>query len=184
MEGGVQILQKELFSPRVGVKRQIHNGQLIALQKTPDGHAVGRLRQSEMPPRAGRTAEQDDVPGRGGLRSQHERPTHRPHDAVYEGVLPQHCLFHLSGQPFEAAQMLLFDFGGAQLGVLFFQHFVQLFLLLQQGCVHIGQTGLFRRRFLRIKAQFSSRAEHSVHQVLPIVGVCHLPASVLRFFPV
>ena len=107
--------------------------------------------------------------------------------------------------------MLLFDFGGAfgqqavglhilkhlpalgqrllcgvsaQLGVLFFQHFVQLFLLLQQGCVHIGQTGLFRRRFLRIKAQFSSRAEHSVHQVLPIVGVCHLPASVLRFFPV
>ena len=179
MEGGVQILQKELFSPRVGVKRQIHNGQLIALQKTPDGHAAGRLRQSEMPPRAGRTAEQDDVPGRGGLRPQHERPAHRPHDAVYEGVLPQHCLFHLSGQPFEAAQMLLFDFGGsfgqqavglhilkhlpalgqrllcgvsAQLGVLFFQHFVQLFLLLEQGCVHIGQTGLFRRRFLRIKA--------------------------------
>ena len=35
----------------------------------------------------------------------------------------------------------------AQLGVLFFQHFVQLFLLLEQGCVHIGQTGLFLRRF-------------------------------------
>ena len=211
VEGGVQILQKELFSPRVGVKRQIHDGQLIALQKTPGGHAAGRLRQSEMPPRAGRTAEQDDVPGRRGLRPQHEGPAHRPHDAVHEGVLPQHRLFHLSGQPFEAAQMLLSDFGGAfgqqavglhilehlpalgqrllcgvsaQLGVLFFQHFVQLFLLLEQGCAPIGQAGLFRRRFLRIKAQFSSRAEHSVHQVLPIVGVCHLPASVLRFFQV
>ena len=47
---------------------------------------------------------------------------------------------------------------------------------------YVANAGLFRRRFLRIKAQFSSRAEHSVHQVLPIVGVCHLPASVLRFF--
>ena len=28
-------------------------------------------------------------------------------------VLPQHHLFHLSGQPFEAAQMLLSDFGGS-----------------------------------------------------------------------
>ena len=48
-----------------------------------------------------------------GLPSPTRRAAHGPHDAVHEGVLPQHHLFHLSGQPFEAAQMLLSDFGGA-----------------------------------------------------------------------
>ncbi len=209
MEGGVQILQKELFCPGAGVEGKIHDGQPVALQKPPGGHAAGRLRQSEIPPRAGRTAEQDDVPGRGGLRPQHKGAAHGPHDPVHEGVLPQHRLFHLSGQPFEAAQMLLSDFGGAlgqqavglhifkhlpalgqrllrraapQRGVLLFDHLIEFFLLLKKSRVQVGQAG-FLRRLLHIIAQLSSRAEHSVHQALPIVGVSHLPASVLRFFP-
>ena len=208
MEGGVQILQKELFGPRVGVKRQIHDGQLIALQKTPGGHAAGRLRQSEMPPRAGRTPEQDDVPGRGGLRPQHERPAHGPHDAVHEGVLPQHRLFHLSGQPLEAAQMLLPHLCRAlgqqavglhllqhlpalgkrllrrvapQRGVLLFEHLIEFFLLFKKSRVQVGQAG-FLRRLLHIIAQLSSRAEHSVHQALPIVGVSHCACLRPAFF--
>ena len=202
---------KELFSPRVGVKRQLHDGQLIALQKTPDGHAAGRLRQSEMPPVPGAPQSRmtfravgASVPSTKGRRIARTTPSTK-------ASCPSTVFFHLSGQPFEAAQMLLFDFGGsfgqqavglhilkhlpalgqrllcgvsAQLGVLFFSISSSFFCCSSRAAFISGRPGFSGDVFCVSKRSFPPGPNTSVHQVLPIVGVCHLPASVLRFFPV
>ena len=210
VEGGVQVLQKELFCPGAGVEGKVHDGQPVAPQKPPRGHAAGRLGEGEVPPRARCTAEEDDVPSRRRLCPQHKGAAHGPHDPVHEGVLPQHRLFHLSGQPLEAAQMLLPHLCRAlgqqavglhlfqhlpalgkrllrraapQRGVLLFEHLIEFFLLLKKSRVQVGQAG-FLRRLLHIIAQLSSRAEHSVHQALPIIGVSHCACLRPAFFPV
>ena len=66
-----------------------------------------------------------------------------------------------------------------QLGVLFFEQGIQLLLVFQQSSVqvrHCGRFGLWRFAFRlgrAAKARLSPCAEHTVHKVFPIVGICH-----------
>ena len=76
-----------------------------------------------------------------------------------------------------------------QLGVLFFEQGIQLLLVFQQGSVqvrHCGRFGLWRFAFRlggAAKARLSPCAEHTVHKVFPIVGICHgLPSVFVVFF--
>ena len=43
VQGGVEVLQKELFGPGVGVEGQVHSGRLVALQKAAGRHPAGGL---------------------------------------------------------------------------------------------------------------------------------------------
>ena len=169
VQSGIQVLQKQLFGPGIRVQGQIQHGGLIALQQAAGRHDAGRLLQRKVPPGAGRTAQQAHVAGGRGLGAQHKGPPHSPHHTVHKGILPQHGLFDLGGQPFKAAQMLRLRVGGAfgqqavilhvpqhltavfqrrlgvgillfQLGILLFQQLVQLFLLLQKGRVQVRQA--------------------------------------------
>ena len=76
-----------------------------------------------------------------------------------------------------------------QLGVLFFEQGIQLLLVFQQGSIqvrHCGRFGLWRFAFRlggAAKARLSPCAEHTVHKVFPIVGICHgLPSVFVVFF--
>ena len=76
-----------------------------------------------------------------------------------------------------------------QLGILFFEQGIQLLLVFQQGSVqvrHCGRFGLWRFAFRlgrAAKARLSPCAEHTVHKVFPIVGICHgLPSVFVVFF--
>ena len=176
VEGGVQVLQKQLLRAGVRVERKVEGGDAVVFQQPAGGHAAGRFLKGEVPPGAGAAPQQDDVPGRRCLGAQHEGAAHGPDDTLHKGVLPQHGLLDLVGQPLEAAQMFGLcvhsalgqqpvvlhipqhlaavgegGFGGGvlrlDLGGLGFQHRVQLFLLLQQGRVQIVQAaGLLRLR--------------------------------------
>ena len=214
MERGIEVLQKELFGPGVGIERKVERCGLVALQKSPRRHAAGRFFQREVPSGPAPAGQQNDVPRCGRLGPQHERTPHGPHHAVHKGVLPEDRLFHLGGKALKAAQMLRLDVGGPfgqqtvifhilqhfaavgkgrfgggilrfQLGRLRFQQFVQLFLLFQQGRVQVRQgaagLGLW---FGGQGLEFSTRAEHTVHQAFPIVCVCHRVPSVHRFLSV
>ena len=76
-----------------------------------------------------------------------------------------------------------------QLGVLFFEQGIQLLLVFQQGSIqvrHCGRFGLWRFAFRlgrAAKARPAPCAEHTVHKVFPIVGICHgLPSVFVVFF--
>ena len=167
-EGGVEVLQKELFRAGVGVEGKVEGGDGIALQQAPGRHTAGRLSEGEMPPGAAAAGEENDVAGGGTLGAQHKGAAHGPHDAFHKGVLPQHRLLYFLGQPLKAAQMLRARIcrapGQQAVGLhipqhpaavfqriprggvlilegrfLLFEHLVQLFLLGQQGGVEVGQ---------------------------------------------
>ena len=213
VQGRVQILQKEFFRPGVGVEGQIQRGDPIALEQAPGRHAAGRFRQGKVPPGARAAAQQHHIAGRRGFRAQHKGAAHGPRHALHKGVLPEDRLFYLIGQPLKAAQMLwlrvcralgqqtvFFQIpqhfaavfqrrlcGGVlpfQGRILLFEHFIQLFLPGQQGCVPIRQRAVLRFfRFLRFglgrlrralrEFELAARAKHAVHQAFPIVGICH-----------
>ena len=92
VQGGVEVLQEELFGSGIGVKGQIQRGDPVALQKTPGRHAAGSFFQCEMPACACPACEQNDVAGGGGFGAQHKGAAHGPHHAVYKSILPQHRL--------------------------------------------------------------------------------------------
>ena len=170
VQGGVEILQEELFGSGIGVKGQIQRGDPVALQKPPGRHAAGSFFQREMPACACPACEQDDVAGGGGFGAQHKGAAHGPHHAVYKSILPQHRLPDLGGKAFKAAQVLRLHVGGApgqqafvlhvpqhlaaafqrggggialgfELGVLLLQQLVQPFLLFQKRRVQVRQGG-------------------------------------------
>ena len=229
VQRGVEVLQKELFGAGVGVQGQVHPGHLAALQQAAGRHPAGCLLQSKVAARARRPPQKDHIAGLLAFHAQHKGPAHGPDQGVHIGVLTQHRLLDLSGQPFKAAQVLGRGvgrapgqqavglhvpqqlaavlqrlFGGhvlaAQGFVLFFQQLVQGLLLFQQGLVQVGGLrpgggagrlcGGFCARFGRrlcfllalagrdaAGAHPPSGAEHTVHQVFPIVVVAHSGAS-------
>ena len=170
VQGGVEVLQEELFGSGIGVKGQIQRGDPVALQKTPGRHAAGSFFQRKMPACACPACEQDDVAGGGGFGAKHKGAAHGPHHAVHKSILPQHRLFDLGGKAFKAAQVLRLHVGGApgqqafvlhvpqhlaaafqrggggialgfELGVLLLQQLVQPFLLFQKRRVQVRQGG-------------------------------------------
>ncbi len=101
VQGGVEVLQEELFGSGIGVKGQIQRGDPVALQKAPGRHAAGSFFQCKMPACACPACEQDDVAGGGGFGAQHKGAAHGPHHAVHKSILPQHRLLDLGGKAFK-----------------------------------------------------------------------------------
>ena len=178
VQGGVKVLQKQLFRAGVGVERQVHHCHPVALQKSPRRHDAGGLRQCKVPPRARSAPQQDHIAGGCALGAQHKGAAHGPHHAVHKSVLPKDGLFYLGGKAFKAAQLLRFCVCRAlgqqavrfhvpqhlaavlqrrlhpgilrlQPGVLLLQQFVQLLLLFQQRRVQVRQAAA--RRFFGLR---------------------------------
>lgn len=178
VQGGVKVLQKQLFRAGVGVDRQVHHCHPVALQKPPRRHDAGGLGQRKVPSRARCTPQQDHIAGGCSLGAQHKGAAHRPHHAVHKGILPEDGLFHLGGKAFKAAQLLRLCVCRAlgkqtvcfhipqhltavlqrrlhpgilrfQPGVLLLQHFVQPLLLFQQRRVQVRQA--VARRFFGLR---------------------------------
>ena len=168
VQGGVKVLQKQLFGPGVRVKGKVQHGGLVVLQQAPRCHDTGRLRQREVPPGAGCPADEDHVACRRALGAQHKGAPHGAHYAFHKGILPEDALFHLGGKALKAAQLFRRHIGGAfgqqavglhvpqhpaavfqrrlrggvlglELGVLLFQQLVQLALVLLQCGVQVRQ---------------------------------------------
>ena len=179
VQGGVKVLQKQLFRAGVGVERQVHHCHPVALQKPPRRHDAGGLGQCKVPPRARSAPQQDHIAGGCALGAQHKGAAHGPHHAVYKGILPEDGLFHLGSKALKAAQLLRFCVCRAlgqqavrfhvpqhlaavlqrrlhpgilrlQPGILLFQQFVQLLLLFQQRRVQIRQAAACRFFGLRL----------------------------------
>ena len=170
VQGGIEILQKELFGAGVRVKGQVHPGHLAALQQAPGGHPAGGLLQGKVAAGARRPPQQDHVARLLAVGPQHKGPAHGPNQGVHIVVLAQHRLLDLGGQPLEAAQLRRRDvrraLGQQAVGlhvpqqlaaffqrlpcggvlppqgfVLLFQQLVQRLLLLQQGFVQVRSLG-------------------------------------------
>ena len=178
VQGGVKVLQKQLFRAGVGVECKVYHRHPVALQKPPRCHDAGSLGQCKVPPRARSAPQQDHVAGGCALGAQHKGAAHCPHHAVHKSVLPEDGLFYLSGKAFKAAQLLRLCVCRAlgqqavrfhipqhlaavlqrrlhpcilrlQPGVLLLQQFVQLLLLFQQRRVQVRQAAA--RRFFGLQ---------------------------------
>ena len=99
LQGGIQVLQKQLFLCGAGVQGQIHRFNQGAVQKSAACHLVHNAGQGIVPPGTGGAAQQHAAAGMGGIGGAHhkgaaERLDHLPH----KGILPQHLLAHPVGQ--------------------------------------------------------------------------------------
>ena len=90
----------------------------------------------------------------------------------------QAVLLHI---PHKAAGVVQRRAGGGvllfQAGILLPEQFIQLLLIFQQCGVQVCQGGstrlCFRPGRAAAEARPPARAEHAVHKVFPIVGICH-----------
>ena len=89
LQGGIQVLQKQLFLCGAGVQGQIHHFNQGAVQKSAACHLVHNAGQGIVPPGTGGAAQQHATAGMGGIGGAHhkgaaERLDHLPH----KGILP------------------------------------------------------------------------------------------------